>query len=86
MTRPLAWRLDDRFGTTPLIDLVATGPRHGVREWASSIALVIGKLSSPSGRAWMAWRRAAWGGSPRADALYRRLNAISRLERMRRAA
>lgn len=83
-TRPLAWSLDDRFGTAPLIDLIATGPRHGLPEWLSSICMVIGKLLSPSGRAWMAWRRAEATGSDRADALYRRLNAISRLERMRR--
>ena len=82
--RPLAWSLDDRFGTTPLLDLIASGPRHGLPEWLSSIWVVIGKLAAPSGRAWMRWRRAEWAGSDRADALYRRLNAVTRMERMRR--
>lgn len=82
--RPLRWRLDDRFGTGPLFDVLASGPRHGLAEWLSSVALVVRKLLSPSGRAWMAWRRAEWSGSPNADALYKRSCAISRLERMRR--
>jgi hypothetical protein len=82
--RPLAWRLDDALGTVPLFDLLATGPRHGVREWASSIAWTSRMLASPGGRAWMAWRRSVWAGSPRSDELYRRSCAISRLERWKR--
>lgn len=46
--------------------------------------MVVRKLSSPSGRAWMRWRRAVWTGSPREDALYKRMNAVSRLERWKR--
>jgi hypothetical protein len=83
MTRPLSWRIDDALGTTPLFDVIASGPRHGFAEWGSSIALVVRKLASPSGRAFMAWRRSVWLGSSKEDARYRRLNAVSRLERMR---
>lgn len=83
-TRPLSWRIDAALGTTPLFDVLSTGPRHGVAEWLSSLALVIGKLASPPGRAWMRWRQAVWAGSPNEDALFKRMNAVTRLERMRR--
>ena len=82
--RPLRCRIDDAFGTTPLFDVIGSGPQHGVAEWLSSIGVVLGKLSSPSGRAWMRWRQAAWIGSPREDELYKRSCAISRLERLKR--
>jgi hypothetical protein len=84
MKRPLAWRIDDALGTTPLVDLIASGPRYGLAEWLSSIVVVIRSLASRRGRAWMAWRRSAWLGSPREPARWRRLCAIERLERMRR--
>jgi hypothetical protein len=84
MKRPLAWRIDDALGTTPLFDLIASGPRHGLAEWVSSIAVVVRSLASRRGRAWMAWRRAAWLGSLREPERLRRLDAIERLDRMRR--
>lgn len=84
MKRPLSWRIDDALGTRPLVDLVMSGPRHGVGEWIRSIAVVVRHLSSPAGRAWMRWRQAAWLGSEREDELYRRSCALDRLERWRR--
>ncbi len=85
MKRPLAWRIDDALGTAPLFDVIATVPRHGLPEWLSSIRLVVGKLASPSGRAWMAWRRAEAVGGPKADRRYRRVVAFDRLKSRRRA-
>jgi hypothetical protein len=82
--RPLRWKIDDALGTGPLFDLLLSRPHHGVGEWLGSIAMVMRKLSSPSGRAWMRWRQSVWFGSDRADAFYRRSCAIGRLERRRR--
>jgi hypothetical protein len=70
MKRPVAWRLDDRFGTRPLVDVIATGPQYGIRDWLLGIAEVIRRLGSPRGRAYSRWQRAYDMGSPAADRLY----------------
>ncbi len=77
-SRPLAWRLDDRFGTRPLFDVIATGPRYGVRDWLLGIAEVVRRLTSPRGRAYSRWQRAYDRGSPDAARLYAEYLATDR--------
>lgn len=83
MKKPLSWRLDDALGTRPLFDVIATGPRYGVRDWLLGIAEVVRRLSTPRGRVYSRWQRAYDRGSADADALYERYLATDRDGRQR---
>jgi hypothetical protein len=76
--RPLAWRLDGHFATTPLFDVIAGGPKYGgdVWDWLKGMYIVIRLLASPRGRAFSKWQRAYDRGRPEAAALYRKLLAL----------
>lgn len=82
--RPLSWRLDDYFATTPLFDVIFSGPRYGggVRDWLLGILIVIRALASPRGRAFSRWQRAYDRSRPEAAALYQKLLAIEMRGRM----
>lgn len=82
--RPLSWRLDDYFATTPLFDVIFSGPRYGggVRDWLLGILIVIRALASPRGRAFSRWQRAYDRGSPSKDRLYQKLLVLEPHARM----
>lgn len=86
--RPLRWRLDDKFGTQPLFDLLLGGPSgYSVSAWMQGIGVHLVALLRPSGRAYLRWHwmyRHNIGGRARRDREYRRFIALQRLERRRR--
>lgn len=86
--RPLRWRLDDKFGTRPLFDLLLGGPsHHSVSEWMQGISVHLVALSRPSGRAYLRWHwmyRHGIGDSAERDRQYRRFIVLQRLEQRRR--
>ncbi|MHA6691247.1 hypothetical protein [Devosia sp. A449] len=86
--QPLRWRLDDRFGTRPLFDLLLGGPsRHSVWEWLQGIAVHLMALLRPSGRAYLRWYhmyQQGTGDKAERDRAYHRFIALQRLERRRR--
>lgn len=85
--RPLRWRLDEKFGTRPLFDLLLGVPsRHSVREWRDGIAVHLMALLRPSGQAYLRWHwmyRHGIGDKAERDRAYHRFIALQRLERRR---
>ncbi|MGB3336997.1 MAG: hypothetical protein WBA73_07460 [Devosia sp.] len=85
--RPLRWRLDDKFGTRPLFDLLLGGPsRQAIPQWAHAICIHLATLLRPSGQMYLRWHwmyRHGIGDRADRDMAYRRFIALKRLERRR---
>jgi hypothetical protein len=86
--RPLRCRLDDKFGTRPLFDLLLGGPsRYSISEWLQGIGVHLMTLLRPSGRAYLRWHwmyRHDIGDGAERDWAYRRFIVLQRLEGWRR--
>tara|TARA_R110002124_G_scaffold133942_2_gene296440 strand:- start:3465 stop:3770 length:306 start_codon:yes stop_codon:yes gene_type:complete len=64
--RPLGMRLDDRLGTSPLIELILGRPTHGRWQQLQAVVTVVGWITRWSARAVMRLRRASWKRDRRA--------------------
>ncbi len=84
---PWPARLDHALGTRPVIEMIFEGPNQelgGTRDWLRSIGEFLHTLLlTPRGRAWLCWHWDHVHNGDRRPELLRKLNAHSRLERIR---
>src|SRR5690554_6246797 len=81
---PWPARLDHALGTRPVFEILVEGPRGDVRGWLKSLRQLTHTLFlTPRGHAWLRWHWDHVHNDDRRPELLRRLNAHSRLARIK---
>lgn len=80
---PWPARLDHVLGTRPIFEILVEGPRGDIRGWLKSLRQLTGNLLTPRGRAWLRWHWNHVHNDDRRPDLLRKLNAHSRLARIK---